>query len=286
MMLRLLTFSLLCFWSFNSFAQASPWLPEPETGSLSLTYVFQTADKFYRAERRRPTPGNGEDLNQHTLWLNAHYGFNDRLAFDLRTGYAQSDFITGPGIPTIDDSFNGLADSNIGVTWRVIDEFIAEGPLPSVALRAAAIIEGDYDTGYINSIGDGGSGVEGSIIVGKLLGNTVGLLGELGYRSRSNDIPEEVFVHLSGYYMIQHWTASIQYQQTNATSGLDIGGPGFSPSRFPELEEDKEMVGLGLSYDINYDFNVGFNLLTTVNGRNTDDSHAVAVTVGYSFSLY
>ena len=34
-------------------------------------------------------------------------------------------------------------------------------------------------------------------------------------------------------------TLSVDYRLVNATSGIDIGGPGFSPSRFPELQEER-----------------------------------------------
>ena len=43
-----------------------------------------------------------------------------------------------------------MTDTNIGVTWRIVDELVNPS-LPSIALRGGAIIEGSYAAGYINS---------------------------------------------------------------------------------------------------------------------------------------
>ena len=56
---------------------------------------------------------------------------------------------------------DGMTDMTIGLTWRVIDEDISEAGAPSVAVRVAGIIAGDYDTGMPWSVGDGGDGFDG-----------------------------------------------------------------------------------------------------------------------------
>ena len=38
-------------------------------------------------------------------------------------------------------------------------------------------------------------------------------------------------------------TLGVDYRMVNGLSGIDIGGPGFSPSRFPGLQEDAHLVG-------------------------------------------
>ena len=81
---------------------------------------------------------------------------------------------------------------------RLVDEVISDAP--SLAVRVGGIIGGDYDTGYINSLGDGGNGYEISVIAGKFLGDRVGLSGELGYRDRDSDIPSEVFANVSALW--------------------------------------------------------------------------------------
>ena len=266
-------------------ADGSAWLSEPGSGYLSLSYVMQTADEFYAGSRKLPTPGDGEDLEQGTLWLVGNYALADSWAVDFQAGWAKSDFITGPGIPTTNDSFDGLTDVGIGVTWRVVDELVSGWP--SVALRAGAIIAGDYETGHINSLGDGGDGYEVSVTVGKFVSDRVGLSGEFGYRNRDEGIPENYFTNLSGIWLVNsRLSLGIDYQRIDAESSLDIGGPGFAPPRFPEVEEERAMLGGRLFYSFTDRLSGVLFYSAVLDGKNTPDSNAYGATLSYSFSRY
>ena len=265
-------------------ADGSPWLSEPGSGYLSLSYVAQTGDEYYGASNKRPTPG-GEDLEQGTLWLVANYALADSWALDLQAGWAKSDFTTGPGIPTTDASFDGLTDVSIGVTWRVFDELITG--LPSVALRAGAIIAGDYETGHINSLGDGGDGFEVSLIVGKFLSDRVGVSGEFGYRNRDEGIPENYFTNLSGIWLVNSkLSIGIDYKRVDSEPGLAIGGPGFTPAKFPQVEEEWALLGGRVFYSFNDRLSGVLFYSNVVDGKNTPDSSVYGATLSYSFSRY
>ena len=265
-------------------AEGSAWLPEPQSGYASLSYVYQTADDFYRAETKRPTPAGGEDLSQGTVWLTVNYAFADNFAVDLQAGWAKSDFTTGPTIPTPEASFNGLTDVNVGVTWRIVDEALSD--LPSIALRGAAIIAGDYETGYINSLGDGGDGFSLSAIFARFLGDRFGVSAEVGYRDRNNGVPADYFVNLSSLFLVtERVSLGLDYSLVDSRSGLDIGEPAFSPDRFPELEEDTETVSARLYYNFG---EVGMNVFygKVIDGRNTAASDIFGVTVSYLFDTF
>lgn len=271
----------VCFAPRAAFADGSAWLAEPGTGFVNVSYVYQTADEFYRAEQKRPTPAGGEDLSQGTVWVNLDYAMTDSLAVDVQVGWAQSDFVVlFPG-PAPEDGYSGLVDTTVGLTWRVVDEAISDAP--SVAFRIGGIIAGDYDTGYINSLGDGGNGYEASVIVGKFLGDRFGLSGELGYRDRDNEIPSAIFANVSALWLLnERFTLGLDYQYVDSESALDIGAPGFSPARFPELEEDVQSAGVRLFWNLG---NVGLNLFhaRVVDGRNTAANGITGATVSYFF---
>lgn len=265
-------------------AEGSAWLPEPQTGYVNLSYVYQTAEKFYRGKSKRPTPADGEDLSQGTAWLSVNYSWADSWAVDMQAGWAKSNFTTGPLIPTPEKSFSGLTDVNLGVTWRVVDEAVSD--LPSIALRGGAIIAGDYDTGYINSLGDGGDGYEISAIFAKFLNDRFSIAAEVGYRDRNEGIPATVFGNLSSLLLFgEGLSLGVDYSVVNATSGLDIGAPGFSPNRFPELEEDVETLSVQLFYSFD---NLGMTLFygKVIDGRNTAASDVAGVTVSYFFDTF
>jgi hypothetical protein len=182
------------------------------------------------------------------------------------------------------------------VTWRIVDEYISNAP--SVAIRGALIAAGNYETGYINSLGDGGHGFEGSVIAGKFWRHA-GFSTELGYRFRGSadinemavggtagdvDIPADVFFNLSAFIPVNDvLTLGADYRLVNATGGIDIGGPGFSPSRFPELEEDIHLVGGRLLANITDAISLNVFGGQVVGGRNTAKSRVIGVGATFAF---
>ena len=267
-----------------AFADGSPWLPDPETGSINISYVSQNATEFYRASKKitlKNNLGQEADLRQETVSVQGTYGLSDEFAMDLRMGFAKSEYT-----PAVRDNFRGLTDTNVGVVWRAVDELVRPS-LPSVALRAGAIIAGDYETGHINAIGDGGNGVELSALVGKFITDRVALSGEVGYRDRDNDVPADFFLNLSGGVLVGDLLGlSINYKLVDALSGLDIGKAPFTPARFPQVEEDVQFLGGTATFNTTDTTNVGVSYGEVLDGRNTAKSKVWSVSLGYSFDTF
>lgn len=276
----------MAFNASSALAAGSPWLPPPGGGSLAVSYVTQSATEFYRSTAKRPTPGGGLELAQDTFWIDGTYGLADAVAVDFRVGQASSSYATGPGLPPSQANISGLADMNVGVVWRVVDEIVRPSA-PSVAFRAAAIKAGDYETGYINSLGDGGDGLEFSAIVGKFISDRFALSGEIGQRTRNSadhEIPDSVFARfLAGVIVGNRLSLSLSYEIDDSRSGIEIGGPGFSPSRFPELQEDIHLAGATVSVTVSDRVNVGASFAKVVDGRNTAVSDVGSISVSLSF---
>ena len=274
-------------------AQASPWLDEPGTGTLSLSYSNQNATEFYRQTTRvkGPLEATSANLAQNTLWMAASWTPIEPLAIDIESAWADS-FVAGAVGPSGGrESYSGLFDTNIAARWRIRDGLVDAGP--TVTLRVGGIVAGGYETGYINSLGDGGNGVETSVIVGKYT-DMVSLTAEVGYRRRGNaqinpdavgaagsesiDVPDDVFAQLGAYIPLG---AAIliggEYHVVDATSGIDIGGPGFSPSRFPGLQEDSHILSGRLIADLSDTVTMNITLGQVVRGRNTAASELVSV---------
>lgn len=270
----------------------SPWLPAPGAGFVNLSYVSQNATQFYVQDNLRGTPprnavpdGKGPNLGQHTVWLNGMYGWSDAVAIDVRVGLARSYASAGPTGGR--DNYSGVTDSNIGITWRIADELVCPS-LPSIALRAGAIIEGSYTPGYINSIGDGASGLEVSALAGKYLADWLAVSGEVGYRVRDEDVPEDFFLNLSGGVLVDNIGLSVNYKLVDAQSGLQIGVPPFTPGGrvFPRLEEDNQFLSGTLSLNVSDQTNLAVSYGEVIDGRNTSKSKVFSVTMGYQFDTF
>lgn len=257
-----------------AFADGSPWIAEPRTGSVGLSYVRQQADEFWAGTRKGPTPGGGTELLQGTGWLTANYALHDAVAMDARLGWARSEFGGA-------SKLSGRTDVNLGLTWRVVDELTTN--MASIALRGGLIFAGDYELGHINSIGDGGDGYEASVIVGRYF-DRLGVSVEYGVRSRENDIPNNTFTNVTALLAVyDRLTLGLEYKRVDSEGALDIGAPGFSPARFPEVQEEMSVLGGRLFVGLADNVNVSVFYGRTLDGRNTADSNIVGGTLSYSF---
>ena len=292
-----------------AFAQGTPRIAEPGTGTISFTYANQNAREFWRPvdgsimkvkgppRGHRRQSGPEHDVVRRQLRGERFRGPHIQSAF-------ASSFVkggVGPGVGPSggQESYSGLFDSNVALTFRLVDELISNAP--SVAVRVGGILAGAYDTGYINSLGDGGHGVETSLIIGKF-GNAAGFSAEVGFRVRGStdvntqavgggmaagetvDVPNDMFVNLGLFIPAgSAVTLGVDYRMVNAMSGIDIGGMGFSPSRFPGLEEDAHIVGGRLLANVTDTVSLNVFFGQVVAGKNTAASRVFGAGIGFGF---
>ena len=269
--------------SWQALADGSAWLVVPQTGYLSLSYVTQTADDYYRQTCPAPRRAGSDrcalpaDLIQNTVWLSGAYGISHSMALDARFGRATSELGSG--------GESGLVDANVGLTWRLVDETTSD--YPSVAVRAGLIVAGEYDTGQITAIGDGGDGFELSAIVGKFVSGRLSLSAEVGFRDRGDGIPANLFTNLSGALFASNSVVlGLDYRRVDTGDGYDIGGPGFTPDKFPMAREESELVTASAFVNLSDRLSGSVVYGKVVNGRNTANSDVLGVTLSYSFDRY
>jgi hypothetical protein len=263
------------FASSANAAGESPWLPGEGDGSVSFSYGQQTADRFYVGDTEAQLP---TDLELSTGTITLSYGITDRVAFDARVGYASSDFLTDPGLAP-QGGLSGITDSRFGLRYKFY-----ETESVVFTLNGAANIQGSYDTGAITAIGDGSSSAELGLLLGFKSDGGFYLSGEAGYRAYGNEVPDEWFANISGAYAFNdRFAASLGYQVVRSDGDLDVGGPGFSPARFPELDEDYDLAIGGVSFNLNEQWAIGAGYGRKLDGRNTAKSDFWNVSLDYSF---
>jgi hypothetical protein len=255
----------------------SPWTPAPGSVEIELAYTHQEADSLYAGEMKAPLP---RELSQDSFALNLSYGATDRLAFDLRVGYAKSDFLVDPMLAP-QGGLDGLTDIFIGARYKLLDE--AAGQPLTLTAGVAGIIDGGYRTGALPAVGDGGSGGQVALAAGRSFG-VFSLSGDIGYRTRSSNIPDEVFGSVNASISpASGFSIYGGLAFADSTSGLDIGGPGFSPARFPEVEEDYKLWSVGASANVTERASINLGYGKKFDGRNTARSDFLRVGLGYSF---
>ena len=221
------------------------WGPYQGESSLSLVYSFQTFEDFFRNHEEKSYPFGRS--RQQTVFAIVEYGLTDALAIDVTFAYSHTSTSKTPGGPTgANDS--GLADTAIGFRWRVVDEFDGTSALPY-------------------SAGDGASGVEAALMVGKDFGkHGLGVYGEAGYRHRAKRVPADLVAQLGLYKTMGAWSANVGFRHVQALSGSNIGDPGF---KFQELKEIASYVEAAFGHSSAGGRYIGAHFAQTVDGRNT-----------------
>lgn len=262
------------------------WLPDAQQIIATPAFTYSSFDEFWAGDTLvSPLKDADESLRQYSGFVVLEYGILPKLAADATVGYAatSSTTVLGPG----DD---GLMDTNLGLRYELVDGQAPDaGWIPTVSVRLGGIIAGDYDANTPFAIGDGASGIEGSLLLAKEFGDTgFGAFGNIGYRWRVDPVPADIFGSVGIYQRIAGFTVSFTYWNTSALNGLDIGGPGFDPgagadSGFPALKEVNHIVSGGVGYTDaggrNYLITIGNN----VGGRNTGDKFIVGAFISLPF---
>ncbi len=275
---KIITGIILFGCTASVFAEGSPWLPSAGSNSLGLTYTTQSTDEFFIASERTSIFG---DLEGEFVWLNYGLGITDQLALDVRTSYARTSFETNP----LEQS--GTGDSAIGLTWQWRNEFEADDGTPTIATRLGYTIGGDYETALIDAIGDGASGLDLSLLVGKVLGEKFAVQGDLSYKTRDDDVPDSLLYSISGFYIATpSLNLSLGYNVIDSQGDIDIGSPEFisgGVSQFNRTRKDSEAVIVGLNYSFEPGISLGLSYSNLIDGRNVADADVASLSIGYSF---
>ena len=282
MQFRHLLLSTLVALPVVAFAEGdSPWLPIPGQFSLGLNHTEQSGDNAYIGNKLLPltaiTGGAASKYKRATTTLRLDYGLSDALSFDATIGFAKVKIGAA-------DNDSGMTDSTLGLRWRVLDEY--EDPaLPTLTLRGAAILKGNYDGARLASVGKDANGFEVAIVLGKQITPTFALSGEVGVQNRSDNVPNAIFYELAARYRFApQWSASLGYSNKKFGGNLDIGGAGFSPARFQEVREERGVVKAGVGYAFASNQGVALNLAKTTSGRNTvKDDQAIGLSYTFAF---
>jgi hypothetical protein len=270
--------------SFATYAQSngSPWLPLPGGGSVTISDTTQSGDSAYvmggmDVPISAITSGGASKYKRENIGLKLNYGISDSFAIDLGLNHSKAK-VGGA------DSSSGLGDSTVGVNYRVLDEYESRG-VPTVTLRAAAILGGNYDGARLAAIGKDASGYELAVLIGKQLTSQFSIWGSLGFEARSRDVPNATFFDINlGYSPISNLTLFAGYTTKKFDGDLNIAGPGFSPARFQQVNEERDTVRLGASYSFAGNQSIALQYGKLVRGRNTvrDDSIlGLAYTFGF-----
>lgn len=255
----------------------SAWLPAPKQLVATPSVSFQTYDEFWAGDVKVKLP---DDVDQYYGGIMLEYGITPVLAADLTIGYTRVETKAFGG----DGEDDGLADTSFGLRWKFLDEeATVSAYTPTLTLRAGGIIEGTYDENFPFSAGDGASGAQVSLLLGKEFGQSgFGIFGDFGYRYRGEHVPDDLFGSFGIYQSIKSFTLSVGYRHIQGLSGEDIGDPGF---RFPEVREIQQNIEAGVGYTDRGGRFYQFFYAHTLDGKNTGDKDIFGLSASIPFDF-
>ena len=255
--------------------QYSAWLPAEQQFVITPGATYSTFDRFWVGKNNVENPG-GDSLDQFTTYLSFEYGLLKTFAADLTVGYTGVDTDSFGG-----DSDWGSTDTTLGLRYRLLNEFEREDCwLPSIAVRVGAIMPGSYDENLPFSAGDGAGGYEGSLLLARQICPGFGVYGDIGYRFREDDVPDDLFGSAGIYAGYAGFTATLAYRHVQGTSGGDIDDPGFMTRfGFPQLKEINQTAEVGLGYTDPGDRHYQVFYARTIDGRNTGQKNIFGLSV-------
>ena len=68
---------------------ASPWLDEPGSTNLSIFYLSESYNEFFKAHQNAILPA---DIEQNSLAFIVEHSLSDSITLDFKTGYTETSF--------------------------------------------------------------------------------------------------------------------------------------------------------------------------------------------------
>ncbi len=257
--------------SLAAFAEP-PWTLEEGQYNVSMSQVNESFTDKWLGTVKSEIP----EISQQTTWLSGSYGIADNLQINVITGRTSSDF---------DGStfeYSGRADSSIGIKYRAFDQY--QGSPLTLSIHVGATIAGTYERsagGRPHSPGDKADSVELIIPLSRSFGRYF-LLSEIGYRARTDDVPNEKLFSLGGGVNIGPAYLQGLYRIEDSIGGLDIAQAPFTPDRFHETEEDRTLFDFSLSYTFLHVWTVYLGYANVLTGKNTGDSDIQYLGLSYT----
>ncbi len=254
-------------------ADGSPWLPSDGTTRLGIDVTRGSTDEFFIGDVSTPL---GNDLEGTFLWLTASYGYDDIWAFDLRTGYASSQFANDP-------EQEDITDTSIGVSYQFINEFEADNGFPTISARIGYTAGGDYEETLLESLGDGASGLDASLLVGKSLSPAFAVFGDLSYRQRDGGVANGIKYLLSVFYTSPIAGLGFQVAAAGIRTDSDINIDPDIGDRFAQTDRDSDLLIFGANYGFANGIGLGFSYSSLLSGKNIADTDIATFSLSYSY---
>ena len=276
------------------------WADVPGQGELVAGIVYSESEAYHMWAGGKyhniTAHASGEDygIDAHQGYLALQYGLTERWVFDLNVGYVSSGWRSFEGEEI--RSTGGLMDVSFGVRYQLFNETNAPCAfLPTLTLRAGAVLPGSYDQNFPFAPGVRSTAVEPEILLRKHVGwPGLGFYGDGLFRWNHTTPDDQYIIAVGLFQQIKGWEVDLGYKHLQTLSGLDIIYP-VDPSSNNGLNiiyprsprENYDAIEFGFSYVTSKrHWRYGFQLTSVVDGNNTDSKLWIGGSLDIPFRLF
>lgn len=210
--------------------------------AVALSYTRENFDNFYLGEKKTPISIRGLDnIITQSVNLYSAYGLTDKIDIILNLPYisAKSSRLAENKKVREENIQNGA----MVLEWRTLQKEGSKGVFSLTTAIGLSTPLSKYATNLIYGIGNQSSHLNPSLLLQHKFSSGLFINGQGGYSFRTNKVPDAaLFAAKIGFAATRFYIDGYINNQTS-TSGIDIGGPGFTPERFPETRVNTTNIG-------------------------------------------
>ena len=271
------------------------WADLPRPGQFIFGLVYEeseayhiwASDKYYNVTVKAGGESYGIDINQGYLAL--QYGIAPRWAADFNIGATTlgwRDFDSNESAR----STTGLMDYSFGVRYQVYNELTETNLpwMPTLTLRAGAVLPGSYSETFIFAPGVRSAAVEPEVLARKHFGwPGFGAYGDALYRWNRTTGNDQCIASIGLFQQIKGWELDAGYRHLQTLSGGDIIFDPTDPSSiiYPrDVRENNDAFEAGFSYTpAKRQLRYGFHSRVIFDGNNSDRKFWVGASIDIPF---
>jgi hypothetical protein len=210
--------------------------------AVALSHTRENFDEFYLGDKKTSITIRGLDkIITQSENLYAAYGLTDRIDIVVNIPYISSK--SRRMVENKEVSEKNLQNGALVLEWKAFQTDGNTGALSFTTALGLSTPLSNYRTNLIYGIGNQSSHINPSLLLQYKFANGLFINGQGGYSFRTNKVPDAaLFAAKIGFAATRFYIDAWINNQTS-TSGIDIGGPGFTPERFPETKVNTTNIG-------------------------------------------
>ena len=235
--------------------------------AVALSYTRESFDEFYLGTQKTPIAIRKLDrIVIESVNLYAAYGVSDKLDVVVNLPYISSQSRRLDSDMKVRE--RNLQNAAAVVQWHAYRAPCRGGTLSATGAVGVSTPLSGYSTNLIYGIGNQSSHLNPSLLLQYQFANGLFATGQSGYSFRSHLVPDAVLLAAKVGYVGAHFYADASLTNQTSTSGIDIGGPGFTPARFPETRVNTTNLGISVYAPVAGPVGLSVSGGTRLDGRN------------------